>query len=130
MVIFYNEIRLYHKLIIKTRKLIILESFISSNLSLLFLTEKKCIIWFIFFICFKYQAILLKSMKAEQDEIYRWLIECNMEKLNLDLLIQFDKSLPDDKILNQYQELKENIDELDTSEQFLVTVRILIYFIF
>jgi hypothetical protein len=63
-------------------------------------------------------------MKAEQDEIYRWLIECNMEKLNLDLLIQFDKSLPDDKILNQYQELKENIDELDTSEQFLVTVRI------
>lgn len=48
-----------------------------------------------------------------------------MDKLNLNILEQFDKSLPDDKILGQYQELKENIDELDSSEQFLVIVNYL-----
>ena len=47
-----------------------------------------------------------------------------MEKLNLNCLEQFEKCLPDDKILGQYQELKENIDELDASEQFLVIVNI------
>lgn len=68
---------------------------------------------------------MLKSLKADSNEIYNWLIECNMDKLNLNILEQFDKSLPDDKILGQYQELKENIDELDSSEQFLVIVNYL-----
>ena len=45
-----------------------------------------------------------------------------MDKLSVSCLEQLEKYLPDDKTLGQYQELKENIDELDNSEQFLVIV--------
>jgi hypothetical protein len=45
-----------------------------------------------------------------------------MDKLNQTYLEQLEKYLPEDKILAQYQELKENIDDLDSSEQFLVVV--------
>ncbi len=64
----------------------------------------------------------MKSLKAHPNEIYKWLIECNMDKLNQTYLEQLEKYLPEDKILAQYQELKENIDDLDSSEQFLVVV--------
>lgn len=66
--------------------------------------------------------ILLRSLKADANEICRWLIECDMDKLTLNSLEQFDKALPEDNILGQYQQLKENIEELDPSEQFLVVV--------
>jgi hypothetical protein len=77
--------------------------------------------------CFKsyLKAILLKSLKTDSKEIYNWLVECNMDKLSLTTLEQLEKYLPEDKMLTQYQELKENIEELDTSEQFLVTVSFL-----
>ena len=45
-----------------------------------------------------------------------------MDKLSPASLEQLEKFLPDDKIIMKYQELKENIDELDNSEQFLVIV--------
>ena len=67
-------------------------------------------------------SILLKSIKADPNEICQWLIDCNVEKLNQSYLEQLEKFLPDDKILSQYQELKENIDELDSSEKFLVII--------
>lgn len=66
--------------------------------------------------------ILLRSLKADAAEICRWLIECDMDKLTLNSLEQFDKALPEDTVLGQYQQLKENIEELDPSEQFLVVV--------
>ena len=72
-------------------------------------------------------AILLRSLKTDPNEIYTWLLECNLERLNLSCLEQLEKYLPEDKILGQYQELKENIDELDPSEKFLFIV-ILNYF--
>jgi hypothetical protein len=52
-----------------------------------------------------------------------------LEKLNLSCLEQLEKYLPEDKILGQYQELKENIDELDPSEKFLVIVKKQFYLI-
>ncbi len=67
-------------------------------------------------------SILIRSLKADPNEIYKWLVDCNLERLNLDSLIQLEKFLPDEKILGQYQELKENIDELDPSEKFLVII--------
>lgn len=67
-------------------------------------------------------SILIKSLKSEPSEIYRWLVDCNMEKLSPASLEQLEKFLPEDKIISKYQELKENIDELDNSEQFLVIV--------
>lgn len=73
-------------------------------------------------------AILLKSLKADANEIYKWLLECNLEKLTLNSLEQLEKFLPEDKILLKYQELKENIDELDNSEKFLVIVINLYFF--
>ncbi len=66
--------------------------------------------------------ILIRSLKADPNEICRWLIECDLNKLNLDSLVQLEKFLPDDKILAQYQDLKENIDDLDSSEKFLVII--------
>lgn len=45
-----------------------------------------------------------------------------MDKLTLNSLEQFDKALPEDNVLGQYQQLKENIEELDPCEQFLVVV--------
>ena len=68
------------------------------------------------------EAILIKSLKSDPNEIYKWLVECNMEKLSPTSLEQLEKFLPEDKIISKYQELKENIDELDSSEQFLVIV--------
>ena len=67
-------------------------------------------------------SILIRSLKADPNEIYKWLVDCNLERLNLDSLVQLEKFLPDDKLLGQYQELKENIDELDPSEKFLVVI--------
>ena len=61
-------------------------------------------------------------MKSDPNEIYKWLVECNMEKLSPTSLEQLEKFLPEDKIISKYQELKKNIDELDSSEQFLVIV--------
>lgn len=45
-----------------------------------------------------------------------------MDKLSPTSLEQLEKFLPEDRIISKYQELKENIDELDNSEQFLVIV--------
>lgn len=67
-------------------------------------------------------SILLRSLKAEPNEISRWLVECNTDKLTVVVLEQLEKFLPEDKTLVKYQELKENIDELDNSEKFLVVV--------
>jgi hypothetical protein len=67
-------------------------------------------------------AILIKSLKSDPLEIYRWLVDCNTEKLSPASLEQLEKFLPEDKVIMKYQELKENIDELDNSEQFLVVV--------
>lgn len=67
--------------------------------------------------------IMLKTLKAEPNEISRWLIECNSDRLTLVILEQLEKFLPEDKLIVKYQELKENIDELDMSEKFLVVVR-------
>ena len=49
-----------------------------------------------------------------------------MEKLSPTSLEQLEKFLPEDRIINKYQELKENIDELDNAEQFLVIVSLLL----
>lgn len=38
------------------------------------------------------------------------------------MIEQIEKFLPEDRILKKYEELKENIDKLDNSEQFLVMV--------
>ena len=67
-------------------------------------------------------SILLKSLKADPHEICEWLVECNLDKLTQSYLEQLEKYLPEDKVLVQYQELKENIDELDCSEKFLVII--------
>ena len=65
---------------------------------------------------------MLKSFKADPNEVYKWLIACDLEKLSQNSLEQLEKFLPEDKILAKYQELKENIDDLDPSEKFLVIV--------
>lgn len=67
-------------------------------------------------------AIMLKTLKTDPNEFSRWLIECNTTKLTSVILEQLEKNLPEDKILLKYQELKENIDELDNSEKFLVVI--------
>jgi diaphanous 2 len=67
-------------------------------------------------------SILIKSLKVDSNEICQWLMDCDLDKLNQSYLEQLEKFLPEDKILAQYQELKENIDELDNSEKFLVTI--------
>lgn len=67
-------------------------------------------------------SILIRSLKADPNEICQWLMDCDLEKLNQSYLEQLEKFLPEDKILGQYQELKENIDELDNSEKFLVII--------
>lgn len=67
-------------------------------------------------------AILLKSFKADPKEIFEWLMKCDLNKLSQSSLEQLEKFLPDDTTLAKYQELKENIDDLDSSEKFLVIV--------
>ncbi len=69
-----------------------------------------------------FSAILIKSLKADPTEIYKWLIDCNTDKLSPASLEQLEKCLPEDKIIMKYQEFKENIDVLDSSEKFLVIV--------
>jgi hypothetical protein len=61
-------------------------------------------------------------MKVDTREIQKWILECNFDKLTLSCLEQMEKFLPEDKILTKYQELKENIADLDSSEQFLVII--------
>lgn len=51
-------------------------------------------------------------------------MECDLNKLSQSSLEQLEKFLPEDKILTKYQELKENIDDLDSSEKFLVIVKL------
>lgn len=50
-------------------------------------------------------------------------MECDLNKLSQSSLEQLEKFLPEDNTLIKYQELKENIDDLDSSEKFLVIVR-------
>lgn len=66
--------------------------------------------------------ISIKSLKADSQEIYRWLLECDLQSVDTASFINLEKLLPEDKVIAQYQELKENIDELDKSEQFLVVI--------
>ncbi|RNA05588.1 diaphanous -like protein [Brachionus plicatilis] len=67
-------------------------------------------------------SILLKSFKADPKEIFEWLMKCDLNKLSQSSLEQLEKFLPDDTTLAKYQELKENIDDLDSSEKFLVII--------
>lgn len=62
----------------------------------------------------------MKSLKSEANEIRKLLLECDLSKLNETLLEQLDKNLPEDKIIQQYANIKCPLEELDASEQFLV----------
>ena len=65
-------------------------------------------------------SILLKSLKVEATEISNWLLHCNMEKLTESCLEQLDKSLPEDKVIQEYGSLTNCLSELEACEQFLV----------
>jgi hypothetical protein len=65
---------------------------------------------------------MLKSTKAEPRDFQKWILECNFDKLKLEILEQMEKYLPSDETLGLYQELKENIEDLDQCEQYLVLI--------
>jgi diaphanous 2 len=64
-------------------------------------------------------SITLRAIKGSNSEIGNWFLQCNMEKLE-EHLENLLKSLPEDKIIQDYGTVANSYSELDNSEQFLV----------
>jgi len=67
-------------------------------------------------------AILLGSIKVPYEEIKRWIIEMDEEKLNVGIIEQLIKYLPEPEQMKQLAGLKDEVASLADPEQFGVMV--------